>query len=306
MNYRMKRNNEMKGKNTQINLLSDVYKQNDVILDEPLYENKQNTVHNNIGKEVLRHRTSNNSIFIDTELRNIEYYPEPFKFDVKFGGIAQKTECIRAIVGGEIFEYTRYIDGDTQIVIPRDFKNVKSVRIDAVIVPCSVHMIGKEDGSFGPSPCHRISNYKYLIMRIKELKTFKKYSNNPLINDNSLILTNDSTWGNLNEYWVPIDPTIQSYNSNLLNISRLSFELYDNKGNPLRYTLDGEPFNPVTEYRKTIDMVIGLKNQHQTSDYLLPYLKSLRSLMEYAYPEVHMNIETVEPELDTLPNFSYI
>jgi len=283
-----------------------VFRQNDVILGAPNYGNRKNTIHDNLGGEILRTRLSNNTIFIDTELRNIEYYPEPFKFDVKFGGTLQKTEPVVVNILGEMFEYTRYIDGDTQIVIPRDFRNVNSIRIDAVIVPNCLHMISREDGAFEPEECNRISHYKYLIMRIKELKTFRKYSNNPQINDNSIILTNDSTWGNRNEYWIPLDNTIQSYSSQLLNISRLSFELYDNRGNPLRYTLDGKSFNPVSEYKRTIDQAIQLGIQRKCTDHLTPYLKSLKRLLECAYPEVHMNIETVEAELDTVPNFSYV
>lgn len=289
-----------------INDANGVFRQNDVILGAPNYENRKNTIHDNLGKEILKTRLSNNTIFIDTELRNIEYYPEPFKFDVKFGGTMQRTEPVAVNVRGEMFEYTRYIDGDVQIVIPRDFRNVNSIRIDAVIVPNCIHMISREDGAFEPEECKKISHYKYLILRIKELKTFRKYSNNPLINDNSIILTNDSSWGDRNEYWVPLDNTIQSYGSQLLNISRLSFELYDNRGNPLRYTLDGKSFNPVSEYKRTIDQAIQLDMQHRSTEHLLPYLKSLRRLLEYAYPEVHMNIETVEAELNTVPNFSYV
>lgn len=289
-----------------INDANGVFRQNDVILSAPNYENRKNTIHDNIGKEILKTRLSNNTIFIDTELRNIEYYPEPFKFDVKFGGTAQRTDQVSVNVRGEMFTYTRYIDGDTQIVIPRDFKNVNSISINAVIVPKCIHMIGKEDGSFEPAECKNINNYKYLILRIKELKTFRKYSNNPLINDNSIILTNDSTWGNGNEYWVPLDTTIQSYSSQLLNVNRLSFELFDNRGNPLKYTLDDEPFNPVSEYKRTIDQAIQLGVHRKSTEHLSPYLKSLKILLEYAYPEVHMNIETVEAELDTMPNFSYV
>lgn len=292
--------------NDNMNAIRDVYSENKVLLEESTFENQKNVIHNNIGSEIIKKQVFDNKIFIDSSIRNIQQYPEPFKFDVKFGGVAQNTENVRAILNKEIFEYNLFTSGDPQIVIPRNFKNVKSVEINAVIMPCFIHMISQEDGSFRPSTKNCLKHYKYLILKIKELNTFKKYSNNPLINDNCLVLTNNRVWGEDNEYWVPISDTIASYDSRLMNINRLSFELYDHTGKPLQYTLDGEPFSPPSEYKKIIDLVLERQKNKKPADDLFPYLNSLRRLVRYTYPDIHMTITTYEAEINTQPNFSFI
>jgi hypothetical protein len=275
-----------------------------VLLGKPNFINPNNNLHNNIRENVLREQSFDNRIFIDSALRSIEYYPNPFKFDVKFDGILAKTEPVTFYYNGESYQYSHHVEGDTQIVITKGFKNVKYVNMNALIMPIFIDFLTQADGSYKPSlKC--LKRFRYLILKIKELKSTKKYSNNQLIDGDGFVLVQDDTFGDSNEYWIPIYNNVSYYDSNLQNINRLSFEIYDNKGNPLVPTLDGKPHDFVTEYKKLIDRLKTINPKDSLIDQLLPKLNSLKCIVENIFPDVHMTFNVLDCMIDTVPNHAF-
>ena len=301
MNIRARRNNML---DENVGKLNNVYSSSQIpILEQPDYKNNGNLVHNNIGKNILSEQEINNVVFIDTDFRNTQYYPHPFKFDVKFNGIMGKTETIKTIVDGIEYSYVDYVDGDVQIVIPKDFKNVIKVKINAIVLPINIDYIEKCDGSYVISD-RKLNCEKYIIVKIKELTTLRKWSNNPLIDNNSIIMVQDTTWGECNEYWTPVYEEAVSFESKLENVTRLSFEIYKSNGTPINITLNGNQFNPIKEYK---DLITKIKNNEldpHSDPKIIPRLNSLKKIVLSMYPEIHITITTLEPQLNTLPKYN--
>lgn len=282
-----------------------------VYMGNPDYVNPMNNLHNNIGERVMLEQTFDNKIFIDTAFKDYSKHPEPFRFVVKFNGKDPKTKNVSVNVDDETYCYPKYIEGDTEIVFDRIFKNVKYVNVNAMILPNYIDYKEQKDGSYVPSG-KKLANaaYKYLILKIEELKNGRCYSNNQSLGKEFFIMKKDDDVSFNNQIWIPIYKNVGYFDSQLKFVDRLTVEICDDKGKRLCTTLNGENFDFFAEYRKTIDLIKHLKNlktdrADEQIDLLIPKLKSLKIITDYLSPELHLTFNTLEPQIDTKPQFRH-
>ena len=272
------------------------------------YLNPNNTLHNNIAERVLGEQVFENRLFIDSSLRDYSKYPDPFRFIVKFNGVLPKTESINTEIDGECYSYTKYIEGDTTVVMDRVFKNIKAVIINTLFLPFVMDFKTTENGKYEPSENNlKRIHYKYIVLKINELCNGRSFSNNQSLGLESFImrLDNDSCV-NFNR-WVPIAKHVAYPDSRLKVIDRLTVEICNDKGERLCPKLDGKSHDFFAEYRKLIDKVIILhqKGKQKEIEKLQPKLDSLKCITSYLSPELHITFCTIDTQIQTLPQFRF-
>jgi hypothetical protein len=282
-----------------------------ILLSQPDYKNQQNILHNNITERVLNEQIFDNKIFIDSYYRDHLKHKDPFKFTIKFNGIEPKKQPVTITLEDEQFQYHKYSEGDTDIVIDRVFRNIKSVSVDALIMPYYLSYKTAEDGSYEPSgPKLAKSKYKYLVLKINELRNGRCYSNNPALGKESFIMVMDDDICIHNQLWVPIHKSVAYFDSQLKVVDRLNVEICDDKGEKIYPMLDGKRHDFYADYAKTIDVAINLQNNNtegskELLNKLMPKLKSLKNITESLSPELHLTFNTIEPQINTLPQYRY-
>ena len=303
------------------------------MIGTPNYDNPNNTFVNNIDKSVMKQQYFDNKIFIDTTYRNTNIDSEPFSFVVKFNGVDPSYKEISVTIDNEIFSYKSYINGDS-IVILRNFSNVRSATINALIMPINIkytQYISDEneyyfdvltDDDLSPYYSFRAvegeeldkSLYKYLIMNINELSNGRSYSNNNAINSESFIMKKDNSVSNRN-IWIPVHGYVEYFDSRLKNIDRLTVKICDDTGELLRTYVDNKIFNFFNEYKKTITLakeIISDSELEENQQYdehearinlLKARLQSMKTIVDGIGPELHLTINTIEVQINTLPNY---
>jgi len=268
----------------------------------PNYDNPNNVLHNNVGSRVMLEQMFDNKLFIDSSFKDYSKNPELFKFVVKFNGTNPTTEnvSISINVGGgavEQFSYSKYISGDTDVVLDRTFKNINYKTAD--------------DGSYQPDGRKLSkSTYKYIVLKINEIRNGRYHSNNPALGRESFVMKMDTDIAQNNQIWIPIHNNVGYFDSQLKKFDRLTVEICDDKGNRLCTKLDGRNFDFFAEYRKVIDQIIKMRERRSTEtekqiEKLIPKLRSLQDIVESVSPELHLTLNTVEPQIDTKPQFRY-
>jgi hypothetical protein len=282
-----------------------------VLLGQPDYTNPGNILHNNVGDRVMGEQIFDHKLFIDSSIRDYSRSPDPFKFMIKFNGIEAKTENVYVIIDGETYSYPRYLEGDTDVVMDRIFKNIKSVVINTLLLPIFIDYKTNEDGSYSPTGLKLSkSAFKYLILKIDELTNNRCYSNNKVFGKESFIMKMDDEICIFNHRWIPISNNVCYPDSRLKFIDRLTVEICNDKGVRLCPTLDGKNHDFYAEYRKLINKIILLKKSNNsesilTAERLVPKLNSLKEITQYLSPELHLTFCILEPQVATFPQYRH-
>lgn len=269
------------------------------LLGKNNFVNPGNLLHNNIGQRVLAEQNMENDIFIDTTFRLFDYYQNPFKFDVKFNGTEATTDIRTLSISSSTFSYRKYVSGDPQIVFPHAMKNILRMSMHTLIMPKYINYGFVTDQYVAKTPELKKAT-KYLILKIKEVASSYKYSNNPYVDKGSFIMRHDSTRGE-NDYWMPMCGNVIFHASNLQNISRLSFEILDSDGELLHPQLDGVAHNFTQEYINLINSLKTATEQEKLA--ALPKMLSLRYITEVSCPELYISFTGIIPQLDTNPRY---
>lgn len=280
-----------------------------VLASHPDYLNPHNTLHNNIGTIAVFEQNMDNKVFIDAEFRDTSFTDsrnQPFKFTVRFKNSESmpNTEIIILEHNGNIYEYSRYKKGGREIVFPHVYHNVNYVIIDNLIMPTHIAYETQPDGSIEMiEGMSLVRTEKYLVLKIEQLKTLKKVSNNPKINDSCFIMKNDDTSGVRNQFYIPIHDQVTSFHSRLENIDRLDIEICDAKGMTLESTLDGNPTNFHELYQKSIEELRGALGIKRPAPDMINTLEnrllSLREIVGCIDPEIHITINNVNQQINT-------
>lgn len=279
-----------------------------VHLGQPDYSNPKNTLHNNLGDRVMLEQVFENRLFIDSAIRDYSKHHEPFKFIVKFNGIYPKTEDICVEIDNESYCYVKYLSGDTTVLMDRTFKNIKAVIINALILPHNIEFKTEPNGSYVETGRNlERKHYKYIILKINELSNWRSFSNKRALGQESFIMKLDDD-GCINFHrWIPMSKHIAYPDSRLSNVDRLTVEICNDKGEKLQPKLDDNPHDFFEEYRKLIDKIIILqqKGKHKEIEDYQPKLQSLKRITECLSPELHITLCTLDPQINTLPQFRY-
>ena len=149
------------------------YNQNVPLIEPYNYTNQNELLHNNIGEIVLDEHIVEYRINIDSIDRDISIYNDPFNFTVKFNPPAKsiiRTEvlidpCNRS-KGTRIEE--SLMEGPPRPHINREFKNVKYIKLDSIILP-QHHGIVKGTNGYEFDKDKFLVDDRFIVLRIKEL-----------------------------------------------------------------------------------------------------------------------------------------
>jgi len=192
------------------------------------YHNRNELIHNNVEGDVVNEVLNEYIIHIDGADRDRTVFPNPFRYTVTLGGTGA-TQSDGQIIGG-----------NPNPRIERNYRNIKQLKIKYVILPKYYRFnyvsTGEQstytesnDGTF-------LRNYRYLILRIKELDTDKINSTNSACRPNTFVLYKNNIYSQTDAYtdiWVPTQPIITYADTNLKNLSKLSIDILDPSGNQI-------------------------------------------------------------------------
>jgi len=279
------------------------FEQNSPIIEKIDYINKNNLLHNNVGDNILDEHVVEYRILLDSADRDIKYYPNPFTYTVKFNPQSatnvQHEEYInpkKKNLGTKIVN-TRF-EGAPSPVINKEFKNVKYVKLENIILPQFSQLKKSKCGVYDfDSNSHLVSD-RFVSLVIKELDadrvyaTFDDVSRVDYETGNSYtppspfaIIIPDKLLG-LNYYsGTPYYGSKIYKNSLLGNIGQMTIQLCNCQGIPLKYD-DMFTYDELEEY----------EFEHHTSlpvnDLRHPYNKKTQTFISLIVGVVESQINT--------------
>ena len=111
------------------------YNESQPIIEKINYTNNNNILHNNIAPQVLDESIIEYKIIIDSIDRDIKTYNNPFDFIVKFGAMGGGIVRYNSYKKGNLIPENSYISGQPQPYINKEFKNIKYIKLDTVVLP---------------------------------------------------------------------------------------------------------------------------------------------------------------------------
>lgn len=237
---------------------TEAYRQNESIIEKQDYTNKSNIIHNNIANNILDEHIVEYRIMIDSLDRDLKYYPNPFSYVVKFnpnaGGTIQTEEYIdykNKSKGTRITE-TKF-DGAPNPVINKDFRNVKYIKLENVILPQYSQIKkskkdGKHNGDYEFDESSRLVTERFVNLVIDELdcdRVYTTYDNvtrfdkkgNPYTPPTPFaLIVPDKLLGSQYYAGTPYYGSKIYKNSLLGNITQLTIQFYNSEGELLKYS----------------------------------------------------------------------
>ena len=130
----------MNNRNNMYNINS-AFSKSSPLIEQPQYTNPHTTLHDNLHNNLAAEHIVEYYINIDSDDRNLDVYPDPYNFVVSFKPIGKSIDRRQKFKkGGVVFENTSYDETPGPVII-RNFKNVKYVKLDRVIL--SRHIFNK-------------------------------------------------------------------------------------------------------------------------------------------------------------------
>ena len=235
---------------------SKAFQPNAPIIETMDYMNHNQLLHNNVGESVFAESIVEYKINIDSLDRDLNAYRDPFAFTVIFDPpsttsmrIPVKDYGNKSCNKGPRLEKT-VVHGPPKPHILKEFKNVKFIRLDSIVLPIFTKTKVDENGEIVFDPNSRLLDDRYIILRIKELDDDKS----TLVYDTGDDNARCCSGGIVQTYPKPFgiiypdkiigrfyfrgcfDYAMKTYKSSTLgNIGGLTIELFDSCGEPIRF-----------------------------------------------------------------------
>ena len=202
-------------------------------------KNYSNALHNNFGDNIVNEMITEYTIHVDSMDRDLIAFPNPYQFVLSIGG-----------AGSSTITQSNYINKNQQSVLnftsvsysgvpnPRidvPFRNVKYIKLKYLMLPRTIVYDYDISGNsviyskISPpsSKTTILGNYRYLIMRIKEIANDNFYSTNDNIKNNCFILYRDSNYYDaISDLWMATQPIKIFYDDDLKNLSKMTIEIF--------------------------------------------------------------------------------
>lgn len=214
---------------------SDAYNPAQTLIPQRDGKNYGFAVHNNLNDNIVTEAITEYTLYVDAADRDIEIYKNPFVFAVSLGGAGNNVINRSKYVGnnGALQFQTTPCTGVPPPRIDSDFKNVKYAKVKYLTLPRTIVYQYIEDlsGNLIYSPLILggtiLGNYRYLIMRIKEIANNNMYATNDNIKNDCFILYRDSNYIDaINDIWIATQPIKIFYDDDLRNLNKLTIEIF--------------------------------------------------------------------------------
>jgi len=236
--------NNMKN-NPNMSNFDQSYKITEQIIEPIDYKNYGTTLHNNIGASVLDEHITEYRINIDSLDRDIKLYPNPFQFKVTFKPSGNGTVRTEVIKNGKLKAINDYFTGQPKPHISRNFRNVKYVKLDNIVLPQHTNISYDDEYKFNSD--YNLMDDRFISLSIKELECNRIYDTsddglriNPDTNDFFTppkifgIIFPDKRLGKNFFTGTPYYSTKIYDSANLGNLDKLSIQFFDSCGLPLK------------------------------------------------------------------------
>jgi len=239
--------------NGQYSKFSNAFTPNNPLIDRFDYTNPNKLLHNNVDVNVLNEAVVEYRIHIDSLDRNLKKYPNPFQFSVRFNPLSDGIVSTEYFKNGKLCFTNDYFTGTPGPSISKQFKNVKYVRLESIILPqYSNYKYCPKEQKYVPDEDSFLLNQRFIQLVIDEFvdddrlvyltsENGKRYD----IIDHKIkqiqpvrpfgIILPDTIIGR-NFYAGSVFNANKIYrNSKLGNINRLSIKICDSSGNILNF-----------------------------------------------------------------------
>lgn len=164
----------------QTSNFNEAFEQPYPIIERMDYINMNNVLHNNIGNNVLDETIVEYRIILDSQDRNIKYYPDPFSYVVKFNTNGpqyvhyKEDDHVNACKGIKMHE-TRF-SGEPSPIINKYFRNIKYVKLENVVLPQHSRLRKNKEGEYEFDPDSLLISDRYVSLVIDELTDDRIFS----------------------------------------------------------------------------------------------------------------------------------
>jgi hypothetical protein len=263
------------------------------ILQNQDFNYKHNTLYDNLNPNLLSESISEYRLNIDSYDRNIEIYPDPFDYKVSFGPVLNSTNPLiddyvlnqqEALIYSTnptlLVSYNEKLKRSYDPCITRDFKNVKFIRIDNLIMPRFHTLVINNDWNYckkcktefikddferlsdiilsgqryipDVEACGVLFTDRFIMLRIDELNNCHNLATNT-INSQAFTIFPDKYQGIM--YWRgnPYYAMRSWSDDSLGNMSRLSFKFYNSWG--VQITLNTKNIDYETNFIKKVPLL---------------------------------------------------
>lgn len=209
--------------------------------------NRNTTIHNNINNNIQNECITEYTINIDSMDRDTKIYPSPYSFTVKFNANSAITTNTKSYENGKLVYNKQYFKGSSFPVINKEFRNVKYVKLNDIILPQYGKIKLKKDGYVYDCENMMIDD-RYIIITIDEFDDSQNNTYNTSDSSDRVDPVNcaqisfpnpfahiypDEVFGKHFYYGGIIGGTRTYKDDQLGNISKLTINLYDSCGIPL-------------------------------------------------------------------------
>lgn len=222
------------------------FQDNSILQQRVDFSYKNNTLVHNLNDNLLKENINEYRLNIDSYDRDQTIFRDPFTFNITLAPLATrvKQQPVKELI--PLYSTNpKYIIDENELVInknkgslTKDFKNIKFIRLDALIMPRYNTFIlntewdltvTKDRFVIDNDPAKSLFNDRYVQLQIKELKENNNYSTN-VITDNSFIVIPDKQWGELYYKGLPYYAIKLYQDSALGNLNKLTFDFYNSFG----------------------------------------------------------------------------
>ena len=214
------------------NNINQAFSVNTPLISAPDFENKRQTLHDNLGDKLFGERVVEYRALISSSDRDIKKYPSPFKMQVSFGNtnstpnIDEYLTNVKYVTLNNVFVPRTVAIDTTQI-------NLTAIPPVYTIYPTSSHLTGTPPTASDPSwLLDNLGFRPFLMLKIKELDDKHMMGTNPLFQRDSFMIVPDQKIGDMMIY-KPKRSTIIYPNSLLKNLSMLTLNLLDENGSDI-------------------------------------------------------------------------
>lgn len=220
------------------------FSQNEPLIEKIDFKNRNTLLHNNVGDNVFSEYVIEYAVNVDSADRCVPVYPSPFDFKVTFKGTGGQH-----VVNEKNRSQDFYVPGTPGPVIERNFKQVKYIKLDYIILPkyITLDLINPGD-TYALNKTISLTDYRYLIVRIKEFSSNRILSTNSKVGDDGIIIYPDKVLGDsaYSNLWITSFGTRTYTNANLGCLDRLTISILNPRGEEIAIfdNSKGTPINP--------------------------------------------------------------